>query len=380
MLKTIYDSIECRVRINGKDSEPFQILVGLLQGDSNSTILFNIVFAVILQITNQRLENIGIKLRLRIDKKFFKVLQSKAKGEIINILDFIFADDTCLCTENEEDLQLAIQTFAEVCVLFGLTISVDKTEFMIQRASNNYTHNELSISIEGKNVKQVTSFKYLGSMVTADATINKEIQTRIQKASAAFSKLFQRVWSRNTLSLKTKVSVYKTMILPILTQDCETWNAKQSHYRKLESCQYKFLRTICNKKWEHFVAYSELFDILDQKNIQLPSVEILVRKKKLDLLYKILCMDNSRLVKRVAFSDTVEGKRRVGRPLFSWRQAINQDLKIFGLQHIIHLDENAQKQALRIGTNEKCFLNADMNWKKLRKQKRLLRKTRNSSS
>ena len=97
---------------------------------------------------------------------------------------------------------------------------------------------------------------------------------------------------------------------------------------------------------------------------------------------KILCMDNSRLVKRVCFSDTVEGKRRVGRPLLSWRQAINQDLNFFGLQHnvIIHLDENAQKQPLRIGTNEQCFLDADINWKKLRKQKRLLRKTRNSSS
>ena len=148
-------------------------------------------------------------------------------------------------------------------------------------------------------------------MVTADATINKEIQTRIQKASAAFSKLFQRVWSRNTLSLQTKVSLYKTMILLmyILTQDCETWNCKQSNFRKLEACQNKFLRTICNKKWEHFVAYSELFDILDQKKVQLPAVEILVRKKRLDLLYKILCMENSRLVKRVAFSDTVEGKR-----------------------------------------------------------------------
>ena len=155
---------------------------------------------------------------------------------------------------------------------------------------------------------------------------------------------------------------------------------KATIYRKLESCQYKFLRTICSKKWEHFVAYSEVFDILDQKNIQLPSVEILVRKKRLDLLYNILCMDNSRLVERVAFSDKVEEKRIVGRPLFSWRQAINQDLKIFGLQHIIHLDENAQKQALRIRKNEQCFLDADMNWKKLHKQKRLLRETRNSSS
>ena len=168
-----------------------------------STIFFNIVFAVILQITNQRLENIGIKLQLRIDKKIFKVLQSKAKGEIMNILDFIFDDDTCLCTDIEEDLRLAIQTFAEVCVLFGLTISVDKTEFMIQRGSNNYTHNELSISIEGENTKQVTSFKYLGSIVTADATINKEIQTRIQKASAAFSKLFQSLVKKYTF-LKNK--------------------------------------------------------------------------------------------------------------------------------------------------------------------------------
>jgi len=131
----------------------------------------------------------------------------------------------------------------------------------------------------------------------------------------------------------------------------------------LEGCQYKFLRTICNKKWEHLVAYSELFDILDQKSIQLPSVEILVRKKKkLDPFYKILCMDNSRQVQQVALLDTKEGKRRVRRPLFSWRQAINQDLKIFGLQHMfINSDENAPKQALRIGTNKKCFLNADLN-------------------
>ena len=64
-----------------------------------------------------------------------------------------------------------------------------------------------ALALKGKNVEQVTSFKYLGSMVTADATIRKEIQIRIQKASAAFSKLFQRVWSRNTICLKTSECV-----------------------------------------------------------------------------------------------------------------------------------------------------------------------------
>jgi len=33
MIQVIYQSNECRVRIEGNDSDPFEILVGLLQGD-----------------------------------------------------------------------------------------------------------------------------------------------------------------------------------------------------------------------------------------------------------------------------------------------------------------------------------------------------------
>ena len=63
MLKTIHDSIEGRVRVDEINSIPFKILIGLLQGDPNSPILFDINFAVIIVICNNRLENIGIKLR-----------------------------------------------------------------------------------------------------------------------------------------------------------------------------------------------------------------------------------------------------------------------------------------------------------------------------
>ena len=56
MIQVIYQSIECRVRIEGKDSDPFEILVGLLQGDSNSTLIFTIIFSMIVEITLQRLE------------------------------------------------------------------------------------------------------------------------------------------------------------------------------------------------------------------------------------------------------------------------------------------------------------------------------------
>ena len=53
-------------------------------------------------------------------------------------------------------------------------------------------------------------------------------------------------------------------------------------------------------------------------------------------------MNNDRLLKNVSFSDAFEGKRKPGRPLLSWRQAIAQDIKKFNLQHILMSDNYPQ--------------------------------------
>ena len=129
------------------------------------------------------------------------------------------------------------------------------------------------------------------------------MQSQIQKAKAAFSKLYQRVWSRCTLSLKTyyKDSVYSTMIIPILTQDCETLHFSYHHFKKMESCQYRFLCTICNKRWEDFVHYTQLFDIMKASKITVPLLEILIRKKTLSFWNRIMSMDNDRLIKKCYF-------------------------------------------------------------------------------
>ena len=317
MIQVIYQSIECRVRIEGKDSDPFEILVGLLQGDSNSTLIFNIIFSMIVEITLQRLEQTGIKLKVRSDKNFFKICQSKSKGEILSLLELIFADDTCLCAEKEVHLQEAVHIFSEVCLWFGLKVSVEKTEIMVQKMKNACFVRNPRIFIGDNQLKTCEEFKYLGSLISNTARIDKEVQSRIQKAKAAFSKLYQRVWSRCTLSLKTKVSVYRTMIIPILTQDCETLHFSYHHFKKMEGCQYRFLRTICNKRWEDFIHYTELFDILKASKITVPLLEILIRKKRLSFWNRIMSMDNDRLIKKVLFSDALEGKRKSGRPLLS---------------------------------------------------------------
>ena len=375
MLVTIYDAVETKIKLAGRTSEPFKVLVGLLQGDCNSTILFNIFFGVIIDIVHQRLDNLGIKLRVCLDNFFFKALTSKAKGNIITVLELLFADDTWFGADNPKDLQTVLNIFSEVCNWFGIKISVEKTEIMIQRPLNTPAQ-DIAFNIEESLLKMTNCFKYLGSMITDDALINKEISTRVKQACASYSKLYGRVWSRTSLSLKTKISTYKTCILPLLIQDSECWNCKKSHYKKLDGLQYKFLRTICGKKWEDFISYTDLMDILQQHDIHLLSVEILIRKKRLDFLQKILVMEDSRLVKQVAFSEALYGKRNCGRPLISWRQALNQDIKIFNLQHILNETLENQISALKPARLDNAAHEANKIWKLMRKQKSESRKIR----
>ena len=95
----------------------------------------------------------------------------------------------------------------------------------------------------------------------------------------------------------------------------------------------------------------------------------MIREKRLTYFNQILKMDNSRLVKQVIFSDALEGRRKSGRPLLSWRHSISQDMKFFGLQDIMTRDDYSPI----IGQSKlgKVFADADEHWKHKKKLQRI---------
>ena len=75
----------------------------------------------------------------------------------------------------------------------------------------------------GQQLKAVVLFKYLGSVVSKDASLDADIIGRIAKATAAFGRLTKRLWSNRDIRLETKVAVYKAAVVSTLLFGCEAW-------------------------------------------------------------------------------------------------------------------------------------------------------------
>ena len=84
-------------------------------------------------------------------------------------------------------------------------------------------------TIEGKQLKAVETFKYLGSTVSNDASLDAEITSRIAKATAAFGRLTKRLWTNRNIRLDTKIAVYRAVVITSLLFGCETWTLNKAN-------------------------------------------------------------------------------------------------------------------------------------------------------
>ena len=71
--------------------------------------------------------------------------------------------------------------------------------------------------------EKVETFKYLGSLLTNQNSIQEEIKCRLKAGNSRYYSV-QTLSSFRLLSKNLKIKIYKTMILPVVLYGCETWS------------------------------------------------------------------------------------------------------------------------------------------------------------
>ena len=81
--------------------------------------------------------------------------------------------------------------------------------------------NDEAITVNGLALEDVEKFTYLGATACKQGSSEEDIKARLEKAREAFVKL-NRVWNSSSVSRKTMIRLYKTLVIPVLMYGCET--------------------------------------------------------------------------------------------------------------------------------------------------------------
>ena len=111
---------------------------------------------------------------------------------------------------------------------YGLIVNIHKTKYMKCTRRQDQL---MPLNIENKEFEQVKSFKYLGSIVNTDNTMEEEIKERIALGNRAYF-ANKKVFQSKLISKRAKLKLYHSVIRPIVTYSCETWILKETIINK----------------------------------------------------------------------------------------------------------------------------------------------------
>ena len=118
------------------------------------------------------------------------------KGRTITNLHF--ADDIDGLAGEEEELANLAERLDKASTVYGMEISAVRIKLM----TNNTSGINTEIKVNGQRLETVTSFKYLGSVITDEGS-KPEILNRIAQTTAALTRLIL-VWNDRDISLSSK--------------------------------------------------------------------------------------------------------------------------------------------------------------------------------
>ena len=292
----LYRNTKVKVRSPDGDTEYFDIVAGVLQGDTLAPYLFIICLDYVLRTSIDKIRENGFELTKRRSKRY------PAK----TITDADYADDLALLANTPDQAETLLHSLERAAAGIGLHVNANKTEYMCYNQTGNIA------TLDGASLKLVDKFTYLGSSVSST---EKDIDTRLTKAWTAIDRL-SIIW-KSDLTDKMKRSFFQAAVVSILLYGCTTWTLTKRLERRLDGNYTRMLRAVLNKSWRQHPTRLQLYGHLPPitKTIQ-------VRRTR----HAGHCWrSKDELISDVLLWTPTHGCARVGRPARTYIQQLCED-------------------------------------------------------
>ena len=323
LVKQLHEGMTAEIVSEGEKSETFHVQTGVKQGCVLAPTLFALFLAAMLTEMNRMVDQQGVFVEHRIDGRLYNLrrLMAKSKTTTTTLRDLLFADDCALVAHSVNDMQELVHAFEDAASSFGLQINVKKTEYMFQPAPGT-TNIAENIYINGEALKKVSSFSYLGSVISDDCTVDRDITVRLQKASKAYGALQKKLWSQRGIQVKTKLKVYKAAVISTLLYGSQSWPLYRRNVQELEKFHLRCLRRILRIHWTERVTNAEVL-----KRAELTGIECMLIKQQLKWVGHVVRMDDRRFPKQVFYGQLPNAPRKAGGQKLRYKDTVRHNLQ-----------------------------------------------------
>ena len=230
----LYRNTKVKVRSPDGDTEYFDIVAGVLQGDTLAPYLFIICLDYVLRTSIDKIRENGFELTKKRSRMY----------PVKTITDADFPDDVAILANTPDQAETLLHSLERAAASIGPYVNAHKTEYMC------YNQTEDISTLEGTPLKLVDKFTYLGSSIEST---EKDIETRLTKVWAAINWLLI-IWKSDLTDIM-KRSFFQAEVTSILLYGCTTWTLT----KRLDGNYTRMLRAILNKSWRQHPTRHQLY-------------------------------------------------------------------------------------------------------------------------
>ncbi|WP_419623994.1 hypothetical protein, partial [Thiolapillus sp.] len=165
----------------------------------------------------------------------------------------------------------------------------------------------------------VTSFKYLGSVITDEGS-KPELLCRIALATAALTRL-KPIWIDKSISLSSKIRLMRSLVTSIFLYACESRTLTAELQRRIQAMEMRCYRKILHISYKDHVTNEEVCAKIQQAIGPHEDLLMIVKRCKLQGYGHVSRL--SGLAKTI-LQGTVKGGRRQGGQRKRWEDNIRE--------------------------------------------------------